>query len=192
MRKLVLLASLCVVLAGPGAFAHHPFDAEFDRAKPVAISGTVESIEWTNPHASIHMKGKDRRGTMGEWTVEMGGPDELTKAGWTRDTLKVGDMVMVQGWAAKDGSMRVNARAVRTSAGKNLMAASSFTARDRGQVVSQDRQGAATTGAADSPDAAGTAGTSGQLPGTATVLPLAGLAGLLSLGAAVGLYVMRR
>lgn len=183
MRKLVLLTSLSALLAGSGALAHHPFDAEYDRAKPVTLSGTVESFEWVNPHATIHLKGKDRRGTTGDWTVEMGGPDELSRAGWTKDTLKGGEMITVQGWAAKDGSKRMNARAVRTSAGRNMMAASSFDAREGGQLASRDSQGAQT---------ADTVGTSGQLPRTATFLPLAGLAGLLSLGAAIGLYVMRR
>jgi hypothetical protein len=53
MRKLALLTSLCVVLIVPGAFAHHPFAADFDSAKPVTVTGTVESFEWTNPHSSI-------------------------------------------------------------------------------------------------------------------------------------------
>ena len=180
MRKLVLLTSLSVVLVGSGALAHHPFDAEYDRTKPVTVMGTVESFEWANPHATIHLKGKDRRGTTGDWTIEMGDPDALTRAGWTKETLKGGEMITVQGWAARDGSMRVNARAVRTSAGKNLMAASSFEAPVGGQLASADRQDTETVG------------TSGQLPRTATILPLAGLAGLLSLGAAIGLYVMRR
>ena len=180
MRNLVLLTSLSVVLAGSGALAHHPFDAEFDRAKPVTLAGTVESFEWVNPHATIHLKGRDRRGTTADWTVEMGGPDELTRGGWTKETLKGGEMITVQGWAAKDGSKRVNARAVRMANGKNMMAASSFDARNDGQLASRDPQGAETVG------------TSGQLPRTATFLPLAGLAGLLSLGAAIGLHRMRR
>jgi hypothetical protein len=180
MRNLVLLTSLSMLLVGSAALAHHPFDAEYDRAKPITLMGTVESFEWANPHATIHLKGRDRRGTTGEWTVEMGGLDELTRAGWTRETLKGGETVTVQGWAAKDGSQRVNARSVRTPAGKNMMAASSFDRPVSGQLAARDPQGAET------------AGTSGQLPRTATFLPLAGLAGLLSLGAAIGLYVKRR
>jgi hypothetical protein len=182
MRNLVLLTSLSVVLVGSGALAHHPFDAEFDRSKPVTVTGTVESLEWTNPHASLHVMGADmrRRGTPGEWTIELGGPDELAKAGWTQETLKSGDKVTVQGWLAREGSMKMHARVVRTAAGKNLMAASSFNERNGGQLASRDPQGADSVG------------TSGQLPGTATVLPFTGLVGLLSLGAAIGLYVMRR
>jgi Family of unknown function (DUF6152) len=184
MRILILLTSLSVMLVGSGARAHHPFDAEFDRSKPVAVTGTVESFEWANPHASIQVKGSAmrQRGAEGEWTIELGAPDELTRAGWSQETLKPGDKVTVQGWRARDGSMKVNARAIRTAAGKNMMAASSADQRNRGELASRDPQGAA----ADS------AGTSGQLPGTATVLPMTGLVGLLSLAAAVGLYVMRR
>lgn len=184
MRNLFLLTSLSVLLVGSGALAHHPFDAEYDRSKPVTVTGTVESLEWTNPHASMHVKGRDmrRRGsaTDVDWTIELGGPDELTRAGWTQQMFKPGDKVTVQGWMARDGSMKMNARAVRTAEGKNLMASSSFNDRDGGQLASRDPQGADTVG------------TSGQLPATATVMPLTGLLGLLSLGAAIGLYVMRR
>lgn len=182
MRNLVLLTSLSVLLVGSGALAHHPFDAEYDRSKPITVTGTVESLEWTNPHASMHVKGSDmrRRGAEGEWTIELGGPDELTRAGWTQETFKPGDKVTVQGWLARDGSMKMNARAVRTSAGRNLMASSSFDERNNGQLASRDPQGTESVG------------TSGQLPRTATVLPMTGLIGLLSLGAAIGLYVMRR
>jgi hypothetical protein len=142
MRNLVLLTSLSVLLFGSGALAHHPFDAEYDRSKPITVTGTVESFEWTNPHASLHIEGSDarRRATQGEWTVELGGPDELTRAGWTMETFKPGDKVTVQGWLARDGSMKVNARAVRTAAGKNLMAASSFEASQSrtGQLAARD------------------------------------------------------
>jgi hypothetical protein len=184
MRNLVVLASLSVLLFGSDALAHHPFDAEYDRSKPVTVMGTVESFEWMNPHASMHVKGHDmrRRGTAPtdvEWTIELGGPDELSRAGWTQDMFKPGDKVTVQGWLARDGSMKMNARAVRTAAGKNLMAASSFDERITGQLASRDPQGTESVG------------TSGQLPATATVLPLTGLVGLLSLGAAIGLYMRR-
>jgi hypothetical protein len=181
MRNLVLLTSVCVVLVGSGALAHHPFDAEYDRSKPVQLTGTVESFEWANPHASIKVKGRDtRRGTEGDWSVELGSPDELSRARWAQDTLKTGDKVTVRGWLARDGSMRVNARAVQTAGGRNFMAASSFEARGRGALASREPQGAES------------AGTSGQLPRTSTVMPLTGLVGLLSLGAAIGLFVMRR
>ena len=186
MRNLVLLTSFSVLLFGSGALAHHPFDAEYDRSKPVTLTGTVESLEWTNPHAMLHIKGSDSRrraaATEGEWTIELGGPDELARAGWSKETFKAGDKVTVQGWLARDGSMKVNARAVRTAAGRNLMAASSSEAAQSrtGQLASRDPQGAESVG------------TSGQLPRTATVLPATGLIGLLALGTAIGLYVMRR
>jgi hypothetical protein len=181
MRKLILLTSLCVAFLSSGALAHHPFDAEYDRNKMVRLTGTVESLEWASPHATLHLMGRDtREKTDADWAVELGGPDELTRAGWTRETLKPGDKITVDGWMAKDGSKRANARAIRTAAGKTLMAASSFGASPGGDLAARD------------PQAAEPVGTSGQLPGTATLLPLAGLVGLLSLGAAVGLYTLRR
>ena len=183
MRKLIFLGSVCLLLGGSGALAHHPFDAEFDRSKGVMLTGMVESFDWMNPHASIHLNGRDQRGTEGEWTVELGGPDQLTRAGWTRETLKAGEKITVQGWMAKDGSKRVNARAVKTAAGKALIAASSFSEQDGRQLASDNPQGR---------EAAGTSGQSGQLPRTATLMPLAGLVGLLSLGAAIALFAARR
>ena len=120
------------------------------------------------------------RRTDADWTVELGGPDELTRAGWTKETLKPGEKITVDGWMAKDGSKRANARAITTAAGRTLMAASSFGTSPGGNLAARD------------PQAAESVGTSGQLPGTATILPLAGLVGLLSLGAAVGLYALRR
>ncbi len=152
-----------------------------DRHKMVRLTGTVESLEWASPHATLHLMGRDaREKTDADWTVELGGPDELTRAGWTKETLKPGEKITVDGWAAKDGSTRANARAIKTAAGKMLMAASSFGTSPGGSLAARE------------PQAAESVGTSGQLPGTATMLPLAGLVGLISLGAAVGLYTSRR
>lgn len=180
MRKLALLTLLCVALFVPGALAHHPFAADFDSAKPVTLTGTVESFEWTNPHSSIHLKGRDARGPEADWTIELGGVSELTRAGWTKEMLKAGDTITVEGWLAKDGTKRANAKSVKMSSGKSLMAASSFNESDERQLASNNPQGSES------------AGTSGQLPATATTLPLAGVIGLLSLAAAIGLFAARR
>ena len=128
MRRKLMHAALAVLLVGPAAYAHHPFDAEFDSTKPVTLTGTVKEFEWRNPHSGIHLDGRDGSGKSGEWLVELANVPDLTKAGWTAMSMKPGDKITVEGWRAKDGSMHVSAKQVTTAAGKVMSAASSLDA----------------------------------------------------------------
>jgi hypothetical protein len=116
------------VLAAPAVKAHHSFAAEFDAAKPLNLKGIVTKIEWANPHTYFYLDVSDTDGKVTNWGMEMGSPNGLMRAGWTRNTLHVGDEVTVEGAQTKDGTNVGNARAViLASSGKRLFAASSQT-----------------------------------------------------------------
>lgn len=127
MRKLgVSVAVFTLFLAAAPVRAHHSFSAEFDASKPVKVTGTVTKIEWTNPHVWFYADVKDESGKVTNWGFEMGSPNGLMRAGWSRNSMKLGDVVSVEGSRAKDGSNNVNARAVvLASTGQKLFAASS-------------------------------------------------------------------
>lgn len=123
LSALVALAALIVWVAPINA--HHSFAAEFDASKPVTIKGVVTQIDWKNPHVWFYVNVKDEEGRVTRWACEMGAPHQLQGRGWLRDTMKIGDVVTVEGSLARDGSKRANARTVTTSDGKTLGAASS-------------------------------------------------------------------
>jgi Family of unknown function (DUF6152) len=121
-----LMAVFGVLLAVAPAMAHHSFAAEYDSKKPVTLKGIVTKVDWMNPHVYFYLDVKDEQGNVTNWALEMGPPTLLAKAGWNRNTMKVGDEVIVQGILAKDGAKQANARSVTMAAtGQKLGAASS-------------------------------------------------------------------
>ncbi|HEY2842679.1 MAG TPA: DUF6152 family protein [Bryobacteraceae bacterium] len=122
------IALLCIVLLSIAAAplgAHHSFAAEFDSKKPVELKGTLIELEWVNPHAWIHMEVTDAAGKVTKWDCELGSPNLLMRNGWRRDTLKKGDMIVVSGSQAKDGSTLANAKTVTSLDGKRVFNAGS-------------------------------------------------------------------
>ncbi len=101
-------------------FAHHSFAAEFDDKKPVTLKGVVTKYDWTNPHVYFYIDVKETNGGITNWGVEFQSPNELRRAGWTRDSLKVGDAVTVEGSTARDGSKTAGGKSVILANGKRL------------------------------------------------------------------------
>ncbi len=119
------LAALLVVAALPSE-AHHSFAAEYDSGKPITVTGVVTRIEWTNPHAYIYVDVTDKDGKVTNWGFEMGPPHMLQRAGWKKNSLSIGEQVVVEGWIARNRTQYANARRVtRVSTGEVLGAASS-------------------------------------------------------------------
>jgi hypothetical protein len=124
--RLALIVSALLVMVLPLA-AHHSFSAQYDSTKPVNLTGAVTKIEWNNPHVYFYIDVKDpATGKVENWALEMGAPAVIQRNGWTRNSMKVGDMVIVEGTRAKTGAPHANARSVTMqSTGKKLGAGSS-------------------------------------------------------------------
>jgi hypothetical protein len=126
LLRLLVAGTSFVTVVHPLA-AHHSFAAEFDAAKPFTLTGAVTDVLWTNPHAWVHFDVTDEATKkVTNWAVEMNSPNALLRAGWRRDTLKLGDVITVEGSLAKDGSPTGNARSVVIAAtGQRLFTGSS-------------------------------------------------------------------
>ena len=126
MRKTVLLAAAAILMAAAPSLAHHAFSAEFDQAKPVKVSGEISRLEWTNPHAWLFIDSKGTDGKVVTWRFEMGAPNALLRAGWSKSDIKPGTQVTVSGFLARSGGSVGNAFQVRLPDGRDLFAASSL------------------------------------------------------------------
>ena len=127
-----ILLGMCLVAAALftsfGTPAHHSFSAEFDVGRPIEFTGTVVAIEWTNPHAWVHIEATDEQGNRQQWAIELVGINALVRSGLNRRTVKIGHVLTVSGFGARNGTRTANATSVtRTETREVLWATAAFS-----------------------------------------------------------------
>jgi Family of unknown function (DUF6152) len=130
MLALLVVVTLAAVTNVPLA-AHHSFAAEFDAKQPVLFMGTVTKMEWINPHVWIHMNVTQPNGKTEAWMVEGGAPTVLFRRGFSKTSLQAGTQIVVDGYRAKDGTNKMNAREITFADGRRLFAGSEGTGAPR-------------------------------------------------------------
>lgn len=122
-KLVICMAGALIAVAAP-LLAHHSFAAEYDANAKLTLKGTVTKVDWMNPHIWVYIDAKDESGKMIHWQCEGGPPNTLTRNGWTKDALKTGDEVTIEGFRAKDGTNTCNSRSVTLPDGRRVFAGS--------------------------------------------------------------------
>ena len=115
-----LLMTIAVLASGLPIAAHHSFSAQYDRDKPITLKGAITKMEWANPHIYFYIDVAETGGATAHWAIEGGAPNTLYRAGWRRDSAKVGDLVTVDGFLARDGTKLVNMQTALLADGRKL------------------------------------------------------------------------
>jgi hypothetical protein len=125
------LSILSILITSSAALAHHSFAAEYDNNKTVSVKGVVQKVAWVNPHAYVYIDVTEPNGKVTTWAFESLSPNALARQGWSKNSLKVGELVTVDGYLAKDGkpladgSMHANSRQITTANGHKVFVGSS-------------------------------------------------------------------
>ena len=126
-RMFVVFAGLSLMCATTHVRAHHAFAAEFDAKKPIKLEGAVTKVEWINPHAWIHIDVKRPDGNVDKWMIEGGTPNTLFRRGVNKNSLPHGTVIIVDGYQAKDGTLKGNGRDITFADGRKLFIGSTGT-----------------------------------------------------------------
>ena len=119
-RFRVVIAALAVALMGVPLSAHHSFAVEYDIKKPVAFSGVVTKVEWTNPHMRVYVDVTDAAGKVTNWNLELGSPNSIVRKGWGKDDLKAGDKVNFKAYGGREILTRACMDTITLADGRSL------------------------------------------------------------------------
>ena len=122
MQKRLILLTFCLGLFGETSlWAHHSLAAEFDQKKPITLTGTLTKLDWRNPHAWLFMDVKNASGTVEKWECELGSPNAMNRAGFTQESVKVGEEIVLDGILAKKGTNICSTRTVKGKDGRTVL-----------------------------------------------------------------------
>jgi len=120
-RHLTALTFALGCWSGTSLWAHHSLAAEFDQKKPVSLTGILTKLDWRNPHAWIYMDVKNASGGIDKWECELGSPNAMNRAGFTQESVKIGDEIVLDGILAKKASNICSTRTVKAKDGRTVL-----------------------------------------------------------------------
>jgi hypothetical protein len=120
MKATLFLVLGGMLLAAPGARAHHSFSAEFDINQPITLKGVLTKMEWVNPHGWIYVDVTQPDGKVVNWAIEAVGPTQLLRRGLRKTDFPAGIEVTVEGFRARSGEPKANGRSVTMKDGRNF------------------------------------------------------------------------
>jgi hypothetical protein len=121
MKKRFAAGTVCFALTASSLAAHHSLAAEFDREKPIKLTGKVTKLDWRNPHAWVYLEVTGAGGAVEKWQCELGSPNAMTRAGFTNESVKAGDEVVIDGILARDGSKTCSTRVINDKEGNVVL-----------------------------------------------------------------------
>jgi hypothetical protein len=124
MRRKTFLLICLGLFAGLALWGHHSLNAEYDQSKPVTLTGTFTQLDWRNPHAWIYLSVKNASGGVESWRCELGSPNAMSRVGFSRDSVKEGEEIVLDGLLAKKGENIWSARVVKAKDGRILLSQS--------------------------------------------------------------------